>query len=215
MSTATLDFSVMRVSPALQQVLDFWFLAENQAEYGERRMEWFTKDLNFDAAIRQQFGTLIEQALTGDVPSKEVLEALSHRVPAATRSVLACIILLDQFTRNTYRGTPKAFAGDSRALALAQAMVQTGAEKQLLPVQRCFVYLPFEHAEDWNLQQQSVDLYTQLQQEVGGCESELDYAIRHRDIIAQFGRFPHRNAILGRSSRPEEAEFLTLPGSSF
>ena len=133
---------------------------------------------------------------------------------AAARPALALAILLDQFPRNMYRGTPHAFASDPQALAVARAIVAHGLDRELLPVQRWFVYLPFEHAEDIEAQRESLRLFASLG-DGPDAASVQDYAQRHHDVIARFGRFPHRNAILGRESTPEEVEFLAQPGSSF
>lgn len=196
----------MMNTPAIaQSILDFWFLPQDTAGYGLARSIWFTKDPNFDAQIRTQFGTWVEQALAGALSEWE----------AAPESALALILLLDQFTRNIYRDTPLAFAGDSRALRLAQNMVEAGMDRALLTVQRAFVYLPFEHAEDSAMQARSVALFKRLQQETGGHLLELDYAVQHQKIIARFQRFPHRNAILSRISTPEEQVFLAQPNSGF
>lgn len=189
-----------------QSVLDFWFLPVGTLGYGQRRSEWFLKDPDFDDAIRDRFGTLVEQALSGQLPTDW------QTTPSA---ILAQIILLDQFTRNIYRDTPQAFAGDARALSLAHIMIAAGADKALVPIQRCFVYLPFEHAEDIGMQQRSIALFTQLHQQTGEHAAELDYAVRHEKIIAQFGRFPHRNIILGRASTTMEQDFLAQPNSGF
>jgi len=131
--------------------------------------------------------------------------------------MLARILLLDQFTRNIFRGTPRAFAGDAQALSLAASLVSAGRDKNLSPWQRCFAYLPFEHSESLLEQERSVALFAALRREVqtGAFDSACDYVLRHREIIARFGRFPHRNAILGRESTAEEIEFLKQPGSSF
>jgi uncharacterized protein (DUF924 family) len=132
--------------------------------------------------------------------------------------LLARILLLDQFTRNIFRGTPRAFAGDAQALKLATELVASGRDKNLDPWQRWFAYLPFEHSESLIEQERSVALYAALAREMQApaFDSALDYAEKHRVIIARFGRFPHRNAILGRESTAEETEFLSLgrPGSS-
>jgi uncharacterized protein (DUF924 family) len=128
---------------------------------------------------------------------------------------LARIIVLDQFTRNIYRGTAKAFAGDPLALEAAQALDDSGANQTLPPVQRGFSFLPFEHAENLSLQLRSVDLFDMLAADAPGYAGMLDYAKRHYEVIRRFGRFPHRNAILGRDSTPEEVEFLKQPGAGF
>ena len=189
-----------------QAVLDFWFLPAGSEGYGAARREWFQKDAQFDTQIRERFGALIELALAGRLQAWEKGGAL----PA-----LALIVLLDQFTRNAYRGTPRAFAGDTLALRAARKLVADGADLTLMPQQRSFVYMPFEHAEDLATQNQSVDLFTRLSAAQAGFESSLDYAHRHCVIIERFGRFPHRNEILGRAPTPEEVAFLRQPGSGF
>jgi len=189
-----------------QAVLDFWFLPAGSAGHGAARREWFHKDAQFDAQIRARFGALIELALAGG------LQAWEEGGPLAA---LALIVVLDQFTRNTYRGTPRSFAGDALALRTAQRLVDSGAEKTLMPQQRTFVYMPFEHAEDIAMQRRSVDLFTRLSAAQPGIESSLDFAQRHYVIIERYGRFPHRNRILGRTSTPEELAFLQQPGSGF
>ena len=189
-----------------QQVLDFWFGASGSEGYGQARREWFVKKPAFDAAIRERFGALIDGAIQGGQRDWD---------EAGPQGVLARILLLDQFTRNVYRDTPAAFAGDALALAAAQGLVDAGADRHLLPVQRSFVYMPFEHAEDAFQQERAVELFSRLDAEHPGFESSLDYAHRHRGVIARFGRFPHRNAILGRVSTPDEIEFLRQPGSRF
>jgi uncharacterized protein (DUF924 family) len=122
--------------------------------------------------------------------------------------------VLDQFPRNMFRGTPRAFAADARALALARDAVQRGFDEVLLPAQCWFVYLPFEHAEDLGAQRESLRLFERLATDAAGAGT-LTYAMRHYAVIERFGRFPHRNAILGRASTPEELAFLAQPGSSF
>jgi uncharacterized protein (DUF924 family) len=187
-------------------VLDFWFLPAADPGNGAYRPEWFRKDAAFDAAIRERFGLDVEAALTATAAAA-----------ATDEDLLARVILLDQFTRNIFRDTPRAFAGDAQALTLATALVTTGRDKNLGPWQRWFAYLPFEHAESLLEQERSVALFTALAREMQApaFDSALDYAKRHRDVIARFGRFPHRNAILGRESTAAETEFLKQPGSSF
>jgi uncharacterized protein (DUF924 family) len=182
------------------EILDFWFGAPGSPTHGRRRSEWFTKDDAFDAMIRERFGTLIEDTLAG-----------AHRDwSESPDGALARIVVLDQFTRNVFRGTPRAFAGDALALATARQMVARGWDAQLLPEQRAFVYLPFEHAEDLGAQREALRLFAAL-----SLADYERYAQAHHDIIERFGRFPHRNAILGRASTPEEKAFLQQPGSSF
>ncbi len=181
-------------------VLDFWFAGSDAP-----RDEWFRKDASFDALIGERFGALVEHALTGG------LAAWSHE-PA---SALAQLIVLDQFTRNIFRDTPRAFAGDAQALAAARAMVARGDDLALAPLRRLFVYLPFEHAEDRATQQESLRLFAALVAADGSLASFLDYAQRHADVIDRFGRFPHRNELLGRDSSADELAFLQRPGSRF
>ena len=189
-----------------QDVLDFWFLPSGSEGHGKQRAEWFRKDDAFDAQIKERFGAAIAQAVAGG------LREWDAEGPQGT---LARILVLDQFTRNARRGTPGAFEGDTLALAAAQKLVDSGAHLELEPVQRMFAYMPFEHAEDARMQERSVELFTELARAHPGFEEALDYAHRHRGVIARFGRFPHRNPILGRASTPDEAQYLSQPGSGF
>ncbi|MCE3262529.1 MAG: hypothetical protein K0R43_1608 [Pseudoduganella sp.] len=189
-----------------QDVLDFWFLPIGAKGHNMQRAEWFRKDDAFDRAIFQQFGDVIEQALLG---------GLRQWDDEGTQGALARIIVLDQFTRNVYRGTPKAFAGDELALEAARALDDSGANQTLPPAQRAFSYMPLEHAENLSMQMRCVDLFEMLAADAPAYAGMLDYAKKHYEVIRRFGRFPHRNAILGRESTPEEIEFLKQPGSSF
>ena len=134
---------------------------------------------------------------------------------ADPRGTLARIVLLDQFTRNMFRDSPRAFAGDPLALAAARALVDSGADATLDAFERWFAYLPFEHAEDLDMQDESMRLFGALAAEVPALADTLEWARRHQVVVARFGRFPHRNAILGRVSTPEEEAFLLEPGSRF
>jgi len=189
-----------------QEVLDFWFGAPASASAGQPRRAWFVKDEGFDATIRERFGPTIDAAIAG---------GLREWDDSGAQGVLARLLVLDQFTRNAYRNTPRSFAGDALALAAARQLVDSGAERALSPLQRAFVYMPFEHAEDAYMQERAVELFSMLAAEQPGFDEMLDYAHRHRGVIARFGRFPHRNAILGRASTPEEVAFLQQPGSRF
>ena len=189
-----------------EDVLDFWFGVPGSPDAGKPRRAWFVKKDDFDATIRTRFGATIEQALAGGLRDWDA---------AGPQGTLARILVLDQFTRNAYRNTPQSFAGDALALAAARALVDTGADRALAPLQRAFVYMPFEHAEDATMQARAVELFGMLAAEHPGFDDMLDYAHRHRVVIARFGRFPHRNDILGRTSTPEEVEFLRQPGSRF
>ena len=194
------------------EVLDFWFGPTDDPGHGQTRSAWFRKDAAFDAEIGRRFGRLIEQALLANAadPSRDWTARPLQALPA-----LARLIVLDQFTRNHFRGTARAFAGDAQALQLARALVASGLDRSLTGVQRQFVYLPFEHAEDLSHQRTSVGLFTQLGRDEPALAGLLDWAQRHHDIVARFGRFPHRNAQLGRADTAEEAAFLLTPGSGF
>ncbi len=186
-----------------QAVLDFWFGDPPPAAL---RREWFAKDDAFDAAIARRFGATIDAAIGG---------AIDDWHARSDRAALARIVVLDQFTRNAHRGTPRAFAGDARALAAARDLVDTGRDRHLAPLERWFVYLPFEHAEDAAAQRRAVALFTALADEAPALADAVDWAVKHQRVIDRFGRFPHRNAIVGRESTAEEIEFLRQPGSSF
>ena len=191
------------VEATANDILDFWFLAKDQPGYGGMRMEWFKKDDSFDDIIRTRYSELIELAING---------ALKDEWNVAPHTALAHIILVDQFTRNIFRGTPKAFAGDVVALESAKHLVSTGMESLLLPIQRVFVYLPFEHSEELANQTESVRLTRALSEIDPATAPFQKYAQSHHDDIVKFGRFPHRNAILGRESTADELEYLSKGG---
>lgn len=190
---------------AHQAVLDFWFGAPGSTDYGRPRQCWFEKNPAFDADIRSRFLAVVEDAAAGRLASWA----------ARADSLLALIVVLDQFPRNLFRNDPRAFAGDAAALAHAGEMLERGFDAQLLPVQRVFAYLPFEHSENMAMQDRSVALFSALARDNAGFDSFLDYAERHREVIRRFGRFPHRNALFGRVSTREEIEYLGQPGSGF
>jgi uncharacterized protein (DUF924 family) len=149
--------------------------------------------------------------------------AILHELQATPQGKLALILLLDQFTRNIYRGTKEAFAGDPTSLHLALSMIQTGHDRLLHPIPRSFIYLPLEHAEDRAMQRLCVEKFTGMLEEeegeagvyLGVLKSCLEYAKKHQVIVDRFGRFPHRNKVLGRQSTPEEEEFLKNGGDTF
>jgi uncharacterized protein (DUF924 family) len=181
-------------------LLEFWF-GETP---GAQRREWFAKDARFDEELRRRFGALHDQA------ARRQLEGWRE----SPEPMLALVIVLDQLSRNLHRGDARAFAQDAHALECAAQAISRGDDLVLLPVQRQFLYLPYEHSESLADQERGVDLMRSLD----GFEATRgmsDYAVRHRDIVRRFGRFPHRNAALGRDSTPEEAEFLRQPGSGF
>lgn len=196
----------------IESVIDFWFGVcgpDGAIDPGKRKM-WFKSGSRHDAEIRERFGTLHEQAGRGDLDGWAT----------TARGRLALIVVLDQFSRHIHRGAAQAFACDPAAQMLTRTGIERGVDRELAPVQRSFFYLPLEHAEDRALQALAVKCYEQLAQEVaeiwrGDYESFLDYARRHRAVIERFGRFPHRNALLGRPSTAEELDFLQQPGSSF
>ncbi len=187
-----------------EPILKFWFGNQEANDYGKPRKFWFIKDLNRDLEIKEIFEPIYLQAKAAE---------LDHWKEKAL-SCLALIIVLDQFPRNMYRGQPQAFATDSQALALAQYAIAKEYDRILLSVQRWFLYLPFEHSENLADQYTAVKLFSTLRDDPDS-QSSIAYAQRHLKIIKDFGRFPHRNQILGRESTPEEIEFLKQPGSGF
>ncbi|HVO87045.1 MAG TPA: DUF924 family protein [Casimicrobiaceae bacterium] len=203
----------MALPPLAQAILDFWFDGEpgsaSRENTGTRpqqasRPEWFRKSEAFDARIRERFGTAIAAAVAG---------AFGEWC-GEPRGALARVILLDQFTRNSGRDTPAAFAGDARALATARNAVDRSLDRELGPYERWFLYMPFVHSEGIADQERAVALFRALADQTGLSEP-LPWAERHAAVIRRFGRFPHRNAVLGRASTPEELEFLEQPGSRF
>ena len=183
-----------------EDILAFWF--GQGADCGKRDKRWFEKDAAFDAAIRSRFLSLYERLACAD-----------QWLDPAPRC-LARILVLDQFPRNMFRGTPRAFATDALALNAARHAVEARYDAALMPIERLFVYLPFEHSEALADQERACALCAPLDA-YPETNDALRYAIAHRDIIRRFGRFPHRNAILGRESTSEEIEFLKQPGSGF
>jgi uncharacterized protein (DUF924 family) len=186
-------------APDFSDILDFWFGPPDSPQRGRPRKVWFRKSEAFDAEIRGRFRASWERAARGELD-------LWRATPLAC---LALVIVLDQFPRNLFRGTARAFSSDPAALAAAASLVERGFDRALLPVERVFAYLPFEHAEDLAAQRRSLALFETLD------PGYLESARRHHDIVSRFGRFPHRNAILGRESTAGEIEFLSRPGSSF
>lgn len=177
-----------------EALLAFWFAPAHKEK-------WFARDEAFDAELRRRFGALHEAAARGE------LEAWKK----TPRGCLALIILLDQLTRNFQRGSPRSYVNDAAALALAKEAVARGHDAALDESERAFLYMPFEHSEKLADQERGVELIAGLAADPGWHK----FAVMHRDIIARFGRFPHRNAILGRESTAEELAFLKQLGSSF
>lgn len=183
-----------------KDVLDFWF----GVPAGAPRKAWFVKDPVFDESIRARFLELHNAAALGGLADWTGNE----------RSALALIVVTDQFPRNLFRGSPRAFETDPLALATAKQVVEKGWDRKMLPIERLFVYLPFEHSESLAEQERSLALYEPLKAFAETADPE-DYPKRHWEIIKRFGRFPHRNVALGRHSTAQEIEFLRQPGSSF
>ena len=188
-----------------QAVLDFWFGLQPQP------MVWFRSDEKMDDEIRRKFGDTLQQALD---------RKLNHWT-ASPHGTLALVLVLDQFPRNLYRKKPESFAGDEQARELTTAAVDQGIDKHLTSTERIFLTLPWEHSEDLALQDRVAAYHGKLaeeateEQEKQHMQQYHKFAIAHRDVIAKYGRFPHRNAILGRKNTPEEEEFLAQPGSGF
>ena len=189
-------------------ILDFWFgpLSGPKDFPVDHSSMWFVKDAKTDHKILQKFGFLFEKNL--------------NDWSIDSRGRLARILVLDQFSRNIYRNTPQAFQFDPEALSLTVEGIQLEMDKELFPVERGFFYMPLQHSEDLTIQDQSITAYSRLVEEAPEevkeqCQGFLSFAEQHRAIIARFGRYPHRNAILGRLSTSEELDFLKQPGSSF
>jgi len=198
--------------PQVEDILGFWFgeLPKDAPVPQERFELWFGGGEETDRMIRKRFEADLMRAARGD---------FDHWRESA-RGTLALIILLDQFPRNIYRTTSKAYAFDARALGLCLEGMDGGQDLRLTAVERAFFYLPLEHSEELEMQARSVRVFEVLLESAPArmkkmCEGFLDYALRHQKIIERFGRFPHRNAALGRGSTAEEEAFLKEPGSSF
>jgi uncharacterized protein (DUF924 family) len=180
-------------SASIDEILQFWFEELT-------RKDWFRKDEALDSTIASRFGAIYRELRAG--------------VPASwldtPQGYLAAILVLDQFPRNMFRSDARAFATDEEALALAKRAVAEGLDQKLTRDQRVFLYMPFQHSEDRDDQARAIALYAML-----GKPLNLDFALRHQEVVDRFDRFPHRNAILGRASTEEERKFLTEPGSSF
>ena len=181
------------MTPGVAQVLAFWF---DDLTPGD----WWQPGAQLDALVRRRFGRLNASAAAGEL----------HGWRATAAGRLAEIIVLDQFSRQIYRHQARAFSQDGMALALAQEAVATGADRELEPSRRAFLYLPFMHSESALIHRQALELFSQP-----GLEDNLEHEKRHKAVIDRFGRYPHRNAVLRRASTSEERVFLRQPGSSF
>ncbi len=187
-----------------QQVLDFWFHAADSSEHMKPRAVWFEADPQFDRAVQDTLHVLQVAAATGNL----------NWWAEEPEGALALLILLDQAPRNIYRGSPQAFATDPLARSITSAAYANGFDRNRPAVWRWFLYMPLMHSETLIDQQRSISLFEQLRDDPDSRVA-ISAAHRHRDIITRFGRFPHRNAILGRESTAEELAFLREPGSAF
>lgn len=193
-------------------LLKFWFGSglDDPAWLQRRNQVWFGVDAGFDQLLRERFGDTLAAALQGELDGWAM----------SPRGALALVVVLDQLTRNCRRGTAEAFAGDPRALIVVRDALAHGGDRGLHPIERSFFYLPLEHSENRAAQEQAVALYTALAAEAptpikAYLEHSAEFARGHRDIIARFGRFPHRNAVLGRANTPAEADYLRDGGARF
>lgn len=202
---------------SIESILQFWFGSLTDATAIDKKSPpaklWFNGGKAFDEEIRQKFLRDYQNARAGEYKEWE----------QSARGRLALVVIFDQFSRNMFRGTPQAFETDEQAIVLTRASVRDGKDKELMLIERVFLYMPLMHAESINQQEDGVRQFTRLVEEAqaqgslntGYFEYNLKYSLQHRDIIEKFGRFPHRNAILNRQSTSEEMAFLNSPGSSF
>jgi uncharacterized protein (DUF924 family) len=192
-----------------EEVLRFW-LGDDPKNPLRNSALWWKNDPAFDREIREKFEEDLKRGVKGEY---EAWKGTPH-------GCLAYVILFDQFSRNIYRETPQAFAQDALGLAACLEGIKRGFDRQLLPLGRSFFYMPLQHSEDPQIQRRSVEVFRRLAEEAPedlkkALGENFQYALRHAEIVVRFGRFPHRNRILGRSSTQEEIEFLKTPGSSF
>jgi uncharacterized protein (DUF924 family) len=190
---ATKNVRKLKVEAMYQDIIKFWFEEIEEAF-------WWKKDEGFDQLLRDRFSTIHQQARQGELSTWR----------ATAQGRLAEIIVLDQFSRNMFRDTPQAFAYDGIALVLAQEAIAANADAQLTAKEKSFLYMPFMHSESLAIHEVAVALF-----EKNGNEGSLNFELKHKHIIEKFGRYPHRNSILGRASTEEEIAFLSQPNSSF
>lgn len=198
--------------PDIRQVLDFWFSGEthDSPQLDVRMDRWFDSDEKLDGQVRVQFAELIQMASDGELSDWKV----------SAEGRLALIIVIDQFRRNIYRGTACAFAKDTMALELCLEGIEAGCPKDLTPIQNLFLFMPMQHAESLEIQKKSLEIYLSLAEGVTDTMRETfmttaQFAELHHDIVAEFGRFPHRNRMLGRLDTPAEARYLAGDSPSF
>lgn len=196
----------------IEDILDFWFgeLNEHGCSSPEHRKRWWTKSEAFDEAVQHQFIDDYEAIVAGE---REAWRS-------TPRGALAYIIVLDQFSRNMFRGTPKMFAADELAREVSREGLDAGFDAELSFDERIFFYLPLEHSESMDDHELCTELFEKLRDSApeplkADAKYYLDFAVQHRAIVERFGRYPHRNEILGRANSDEEAKFLEEPGSSF
>jgi uncharacterized protein (DUF924 family) len=196
---------------AITEILRFWFgelQAPEDLDRSKMKMWWMGGEA-IDAEISERFGAKVEEALAGKLGGWT----------DSPRGSLALVILLDQFTRNLGRGTPRAFAGDLAALDVCRAAIERGQDRRLRLIERAFLYMPMMHAEDRDVARRSIETFEALSKEVealGGDYPDFrSHAVQHGEIVLRFGRFPHRNEVLGRTPSPDESEFLASGGPSF
>ncbi len=193
-----------------QDVLAFWFLPADPAHPdGQSRMEWWRKDAAFDDAIRARFFETWEAAVAGELDGWQ----------ESPEGALALVIVLDQFSRNLWRGDPRSWSQDPAALAISEAAVERGDDERLDHFGRSFLYMPYMHSEDRRVQVRSIELFDKLGRLAPAAFKPTDdgpsFAEKHKTIVDRFGRYPHRNEVLGRQSTTEEVEFLKGPNSGF
>lgn len=200
----------MKSAYAVSNVLDYWIGPDRFDPPPEVRQRWWVKSLALDAEVRDRFGALYEAAVRGELDGWA----------SAPEPSVALLILLDQFSRNLHRDHPRAFRHDLKAQRIAFDVIERQQDLRVAPAERLFLYMPLMHAEDLKCQETCKQAFERLCADVPpslreGYATNLDFAVRHMEIIERFGRFPHRNAVVGRPSSGEEREFLTTPGSSF
>lgn len=196
----------------IEEILGYWFgnLPDDKTFPTDKAAMWFQDGPKYDSEIKERFKVDLDRATRGSYDDWT----------QGARGTLALIILLDQFSRNIFRGTPEAFEQDRKALKIAYDQIKREQDRELKIVERYFFYMPFMHSENIEFQERSVALFGLLAKAAPAALevpmlNAFDYAKQHRDIVKCYGRFPHRNKILGRESTPQESEFLTQPGSSF
>lgn len=197
---------------SMDEILEFWFgtlSGPHDVDRTKNRLWWGGGEA-IDAEVRRRFGTLVRAACAGELDGWK----------GEARGALALVILLDQLTRNVFRGTAEAYAGDPRAVDVCTACIDDGRDRQLRWIERSFLYMPLMHAEDRATAERSLEVFEALSREIG-AQPDIDHpdflssAKRHADIVLRFGRYPHRNELLGRPSTPEEEAFLASGGPTF